>query len=47
MAAGPFGSAMKKMINHERGMFGLCSDQTLSSIDANQKLKLEIRRLDL
>ena len=27
----------EKMINPERGMFGLCSDQTLSSIDANQK----------
>ena len=41
----PYRSAMKIMINHDGGMLGLCSDQTLSSIDANQKL--ETRRLDL
>ena len=34
---GPFESATKIMISPERGMFGLRSDQTLSSIDANQK----------
>ena len=36
---------MKIMINHERGMFGLSSDQTLSSIDANQKTKNEALRI--